>query len=337
MRNHRFFLPGRLGEEQIVRKSLGNGFSIPFIGFGTFSARLTPAQMGQAVETALGYGYRMLDCAAMYGNEDVIGSVLKDAQSAGIPREELFILSKLPNTKHGKGVEHQFRKTLTDLKLDYLDAYLVHWPVPNALSPEADKGIYLPESRPYVHEEFMETWQGLEQLVKDGLVRSIGVSNVTLSKLKLLLRDASVAPVINEMEIHPTFQQEELFSYTLSHNILPIAYSPIGAPHRPERNKMPGDLVDTENETIKAIAQAHEITPVAVCLKWAVQRGQVPVPFTSTPVNMLANLQAVTSAPLSEDEMKAIKGVEGNNRLSRGQAYLWPGAVSWHELWDEKA
>ena len=95
MRNHRFFLPGRLGEEQIVRKSLGNGFSIPFIGFGTFSARLTPAQMGQAVETALGYGYRMLDCAAMYGNEDVIGSVLKDAQSAGIPREELFILSKL--------------------------------------------------------------------------------------------------------------------------------------------------------------------------------------------------------------------------------------------------
>lgn len=336
MRNHRFFLPGAPEEGQINRKKLNSGFFMPSIGFGTFSARLAPLTVAKAVETALGYGYRMLDCAAMYGNEDVIGDVLRDAQVAGIQREKLFILSKLPNTMHGKGVAESFRKSLSDLKLDYLDAYLIHWPVPNALSPSAAQGIYLKESRPYVHEEFMDTWRGMEQLVKEGLVRSIGVSNMTVAKLSLLLRDAQIAPAINEMELHPTFQQEEFFNFTLKQGVIPIGYSPVGAPQRPERNKMPGDLVDTEDRTIRQIAENHGISSVAVCLKWAVQRGQVPVPFSSKSENILENLNAILTGSLSDEEMNAILAVEGNNRLSRGQGFLWPGAISWHELWDDR-
>lgn len=335
MKNHRFHLPGAPDQGRIASKKLGNGLDMPMIGFGTFSARLSGEETAGAVETALGYGYRMLDCAAMYNNERFIGPVLSEAQAAGIPREELFVLGKLPNTMHGNRVGAACRKSLSDLKLDYLDAYLVHWPVPNALSPEAASGVYLESSRPYIHEEFMQTWQGMERLVREGLVCSIGVSNVTVNKLSLLLRDADIAPAINEMELHPTFQQDRLFRFSLQNGVLPVAYSPLGAPKRPERNIMPGDLVDTEDKTVLRIARDRGVTPAAVCLKWAAQRGQVPVPFASRPENILGNLLAVLEGPLSDEEMTLMAGIDAGCRLSRGQGYLWPGADSWQALWED--
>lgn len=329
--------PEAVDPQSIAKKELRNGFSIPCIGYGTFSAKLSPREVAEAAGTALGLGYRMLDCAAAYGNEEQIGQVIADAVYGGLPREELYILGKLQNTMHGRGnVEIACRKTLSDLGLDYLDAYLVHWPVPNAVSPDAALGVFNSDSRPYVHEVFMDTWRGMEALVRQRLVRSIGVSNVTVAKLKLLLRDAMIAPVINEMELHPTFQQEELFAFSVQSGVLPVAYSPIGSPLRPERNKMPGDLVDTEDPIVVCIADAHQVSPAVVCIKWAVQRGQVPVPFSANPKNMLLNLQAVTSDPLSDAEMAAMKAVDQNCRLSRGLSYLWPGAVSYRELWEER-
>ncbi len=328
--------PGAVDPGIISKRDLNNGSSIPCIGFGTFSAKYSPGEVAAAVQTALGLGYRMLDCAAAYNNEDAIGQVIAGAIGNGVKRDELFILGKLQNTMHGfRNAAIACKKTLSDLKLDRLDAYLMHWPVPNALSPDAAAGIFNPNSRPYTHEEFMDTWQGMESLVRQGLVRSIGVSNVTVAKLRLLLRDAAIAPAINEMELHPTFQQEDLFSFSLQNGILPIGYSPIGSPARPERNKLPGDLVDTQDPIVARVAQAHQVSPAAVCIKWAVQRGQVPVPFSANPANMLSNLLAVTGDPLSGEEMEALKAVDRGCRLSRGQGYLWPGALSFHELWDE--
>ncbi len=306
---------------------------IPAIGFGTFSARLSSEVVADAVHTALREGYRFLDCAAAYGNEAQIGEVLKQAIGEGIPREELFVLSKLRNEQHGM-VEQACENSMRDLCLAQLDAYLIHWPVPNALSPRASEGVYDPDSRPYRHSEFMKTWRSMEKLVLDGKVRHIGVSNVTIAKLKLLLRDAQIKPSICEMEIHPNFQQGELFQFCLDHDILPVAYSPMGAPRRPERNCRPTDFVDMEDPAVVHVARAHGVHPGVVCIKWAFQRGQIPIPFSSNPDNIRANLQAVLADPLTDEEMDMIRASDRNCRLSRGDAYLWKGARSYLELWD---
>ncbi|HSK69637.1 MAG TPA: aldo/keto reductase, partial [Candidatus Limnocylindria bacterium] len=240
-------LPGYVAPDAIPARALRTGALVPGIGYGTFSARYSPAEVGAATLDALRMGYRMLDCAAAYGNEPSIGEAIPKAAEYGIARKDLFILGKLPNTMHGRqNVAAACRKSLSDLGLTWLDAFLVHWPVPNALSPDAAKGIYTPESRPYVHVEFMDTLRGMEDLVREGLVRAIGVSNVTVGKLRRILRDASIPPAINEMESHPAFQQDSLFRFSAENGVLPVAYSPLGSPARPERNRMPGDAVDTQ-------------------------------------------------------------------------------------------
>jgi alcohol dehydrogenase (NADP+) len=262
--------------------------------------------------------------------------VLSEAVNGGLPRRELFILSKLWNDMHKPDdVAKACRKTLRDLKLDYLDCYLVHWPFPNYHPPGCDADTRNPNSRPYIHEAFMETWRAMEKLVDEGFTRHIGTSNVTVTKLELILRDAKVKPAVNEMELHPTFQQEELFRFCVDNGIQPIGYSPIGSPKRPERDRTPDDIADTEQPMITEIAERHNIHPALVCLKWAVQRGQIPIPFSTNPKNYTANLQCITKDPLTAEEMELIKKVENNCRLIKGQVFLWEGAKSWRELWDE--
>lgn len=306
---------------------------LPGIGFGTFGSGLSAMSVAEAVRTALKKGYRFLDCAAAYGNEREVGSVIDQAIVDGLPRRELFILSKLWNEDHGN-VAGAFEQTLAHLKLDYLDAYLIHWPVPNGLSPEASKEIYNLSSKPYRHKEFMKTWRAMEALVDLGKVRYIGVSNMTIAKLQLLLRDARIRPAICEMECHPNFQQGELFQFCLDHDILPVAYSPLGAPRRPERNRRANDCVDMQDPAVMEAAKNHGVHPAAICIKWSSQRGMLPIPFSSNPDNIQANLEAVAMEPLSDAEMNAIRGADRNCRLSRGEAYLWPGARSYLDLWD---
>ena len=142
----------------------------------------------------------------------------------------------------------------------------------------------------------MKTWRKMEELVDLGLVRHIGTSNMTIPKLELVLRDARIKPAANEMELHPHFQQPELFRFVVDNGMQPIGYSPIGSPGRPERDRTPEDTAPTEDPVIVNIAQEHGIHPAAVCIKWAVQRGQVPIPFSVSPRNYLANLRAVVSA-----------------------------------------
>jgi diketogulonate reductase-like aldo/keto reductase len=208
----------------------------------------------------------------------------------------------------------------------------VHGPFPNFHRPGCDVSSRSADARPYIHENFMKTWRKMEDLVEQGLVRHIGTSNMTAPKLKLLLADARIRPAVNEMELHPHFQQPELFDFCLANGIRPIGFCPLGSPGRPERDRTPEDTSPIEDPVIVEIAASHGVHPSAVCLKWALQRGQVPIPFSVN--HYRQNLEAVVSDPLTPDEMRAIAGIDRNCRLIKGQVFLWKPEQSWEDLWD---
>lgn len=322
----------------VPTRTLSTGAKIPAIGLGTFgSDRFSGEAIAAAVKGAIAVGYRHIDCAAVYGNEHLIGPALQAVMAGGIPREELWITSKVWNDMHGEGdVLLACARTLKDLKLDYLDLYLIHWPFPNYHAPGVGVDSRDPHARPYLHENYMKTWRQMERLVTAGLVRHIGTSNMTIPKLKLLLRDAQIKPACNEMELHPHFQQPELFKFVVDNGIVPIGFSPIGSPTRPDRDKTRDDTVDIEDPVIVKIAQRLGVHPAVVCVKWGVQRGQVPIPFSVYREQYLSNLQGAASDPLTAEEMQAIAGIDKNCRLIKGQVFLWESAKDWEDLWDVK-
>ncbi|WP_407659741.1 aldo/keto reductase [Kineococcus indalonis] len=309
---------------------------MPGIGVGTFgSDRYGPREVGRAVAGALAAGYRLVDCAPVHGNEAEVGRALAAATAGGLQREQLFVMSKVWNGAHEpEAAVASVRTSLRDLRLEHLDAVFVHWPFPNHHPPGAGTDDRDPAARPYEHDAHLRLWRALEDLVDQGLVRHLGTSNTTVPKLELLLRDARIAPQLNEMELHPCFQQPELFRYCLEHGIQPVGYSPLGSPSRPERDRTPGDVVDTEDPVVRAIAEAHGVHPALVCLKWAVARGQVPIPFSVKPDQFTANLRAVSEDPLTPAEVEALRFADRGERLIKGQVFLWPGASSWQDLWD---
>jgi alcohol dehydrogenase (NADP+) len=317
-------------------RELYTGAKIPAVGLGTFgSDHYSASQIAEAVLGAAAIGYRHFDCAAVYGNEKEIGTSLQEIISSGIPREDMWITSKLWNDKHAEeDVIPACRQTLRDLQVEYLDLYLIHWPFPNHHAPGVDVNSRDPHAVPYIHENFMKTWRQMEKLVKLGLVRHIGTSNMTIPKLKLLLRDAEIKPAANEMELHPHFQQPELFKYCVDHHLAPIGFAPIGSPTRPDRDRTPEDTVDIEDPVIAKIANRLNVHPAVICIKWAVQRGQIPIPFAVHPEQYWANLKAATTEPLTNEEMQEIAGIDKNNRLIKGQVFLWERAKDWQDLWD---
>jgi diketogulonate reductase-like aldo/keto reductase len=218
--------------------------------------------------------------------------------------------------------------------LDYLDLYLVHWPFPNTHAPGVDVSSRDNRAQPYIHDNYMKTWRQLEKLVEMGLVRHIGTSNMTIPKLKLLLRDAAIKPAVNEMEMHPHFQQTELFHFVRENGMQAIAYSPLGSPNRPERDRTPEDTVDIEDSVIVSIAQRLGVHPAAVCIRWLVQLGATPIPMSTKRKNYLSNLQAAASLSLTEEDMQAIGAIDRNCRLIKGQVFLWKFGQSWEDLWD---
>ncbi len=321
---------------QVPHRTLYTGAKLPAIGLGTFgSDRFSGEQIAEAVKGAISVGYRHIDCASVYLNEHLIGHSLREAMQGGIKREELWITSKLWNDKHGeKDVIPSCQKSLKDLQLDYLDLYLVHWPFPNYHAPGVDVSSRDPHARPYIHEEYMAMWRQMEKLVEMGLVRHIGTSNMTIPKLKLVLRDAAIKPACNEMELHPHFQQPEFFKFVVDNGLVPIGFSPIGSPTRPDRDKTPEDTVDIQDPVIVKIAKRLNVHPAVVCVKWAVQRGQVPIPFSIHRNEYLSNLQCTVTEPLTDAEMQEIAGIDKNCRLIKGQVFLWEGARDWEDLWD---
>ncbi len=320
-------------QSRIPKRTLPGGEQIPGMGLGTFGSDKYGADaVSQAVYGAIKYGYRLIDCASVYQNEAQIGQVLKRVFAEGAAtREELFITSKVWNDKHGAGeVIASCKESLRDLGISQMDLYLVHWPFPNYHAPGCGG-----DSRPFSTEEFMTVWRQCEKLVDDGLVRYIGMSNMTVPKLEAVLPLCRISPAALEMELHPSFQQPELFAYAAVHDILPIGYCPIGSPSRPERDRTAQDVVDMELPSVVQAARAHQVHPAAICLKWAVQRGQIPIPFSVKEEQYRANLQCITCDPLTDAEMEAIRKDDRGCRLVKGQVFLWEGARGWEDLWDE--
>ena len=323
-----------IDQNLIPHVTLKDGEKIPAMGLGTFGSDKYGADMvSKAVYGAIKEGYRFIDCAAVYQNEDRIGEVLKKIFSFSyINRDDLFIVSKVWNDMHRR-VKEACLKSLRDLKLSKLDLYFVHWPFPNYHAPGCDGDSRNPNSKPFSVEEFMDTWRQMEELVDEGYVRYIGMSNMTVKKLEAVYGLCRIKPSFLEMECHPAFQQPELFEYAKSLDIVPVGFCPIGSPSRPERDRTSDDIAATEMDVIKDIAKAHNVHPALICLKWAVQRGVIPIPFSVKEPQYHSNLECITTDPLTEEEMESIKKADKDCRLIKGQVFLWQGATDWRELW----
>lgn len=325
-----------INQTLIPKIKLSSGEEIPCVGMGTFgSDRFTAEQVSNAVAGAIRCGYRMFDCAACYQNEDQIGEVFKAAFDEGVvERKDLFIMTKVWNDMH-REVEKACRKSIQDLQCDYVDLYFIHWPFPNYHAPGCDVDSRNPDSRPFSVEEFMDTYRQCEELVEKGVIRYIGISNMTIPKLEAVLPLMKIKPAACELELHVCFQQLELFDYLVAHDIQPVGFMPLGSPQRPERDMCPEDVADLQTPEMKEIAAAHGVHPALIALKWAHQRGQIPIPFSVHEMEYVSNLKCMTEDPLTEEEMKKIATLEKNNRLVKGQVFLWEGANDWHDLWDE--
>ena len=316
-------------------RELNSGDKMPGLGVGTFGSDNYDARtIAEAIKKAVKMGYRHIDCASVYGNEKEIGQAIHELIAEGVvKREDLWINSKVWNDMH-HDVIGACKKTLADLQLDYLDLYFVHWPFPNFHAEGCSVDSRDPNARPYIHEEFMECWRDMEKLVKMGLVRNIGTSNMTQAKMKLLLRDCSIKPACNEMELHPHFQQRAWFNYLLENHIQPIGFCPIGSPNRPDRDKTATDTTPIKDPVLVEIAQKHNVHPAVICIKWGYQNGQIPIPFSVKPEKLHSNLKCVTEDPLTAEEMQALSQIDKNCRLIKGQVFTWEGA-EWQDLWDE--
>ncbi len=292
-----------------------NGDILPALGLGTWKS--DPGEVYEAVLEAIKIGYRHIDCAYIYGNEKEIGQALKKAFSDDlVKREDIFITSKLWNNSHKKqDVKPALKETLNNLQLDYLDLYLIHWPVaqePDAVQPESESDFLSPDQVP-----MEETWQAMEQLVDEKLCKHIGVANYSINNLQKLISTSRIIPEMNQVEIHPCLPQNDLVSFCQQHNILVTAYSPLGSKDRVAAMKSDDDPDLFELDSIKEIAKNHGKTPAQILIAWPLNRAISVIPKSTNPDHIKSNFEAA-DIDLSEMEMEAINNEEKNYRFIDG-------------------
>ena len=262
----------------IPQLSLTDSHTIPQLGFGVF--QVPPQDTAAAVDKALETGYRSIDTARAYRNEAAVGEA---TARSGLDREELFITTKLWNADHGRdAAKTAFEQSLARLGYDYVDLYLIHWPVPS-------------------QDRYVETWQALCELHADGRARSIGVSNFQVPHLQRIIEASGVVPAVNQIELHPQLQQARLRDYHAEHGILTEAWSPLGQ-----------GAALTE-DTVRAIASELDRTPAQVVLRWHLQLGNVVIPKSVTPARIEENFD-LFDFELSEEQMEAIGQLETGER-----------------------
>ncbi|MCO5988318.1 aldo/keto reductase [Actinoallomurus spadix] len=252
---------------------------MPQLGFGVW--QVPDEEAVPAVATAIEAGYRSIDTASAYGNEEGVGKAIA---AAGVPRDRLFVTTKLWNNDQGyDSALRAFDLSLGKLGLDYVDLYLIHWPVP-------------------AKDAYVDTWKAFEKIYKEGRAKAIGVSNFHIPHLRRLFEETDVVPALNQIELHPYLQQEELRAFHAEHGIATEAWSPLGSG---------GDLL--KDDTIARIAAAHGRTPAQVILRWHLQIGNVVIPKSVTPPRIKENIE-VFDFDLSEDDLAAIAGLDRGER-----------------------
>jgi 2,5-diketo-D-gluconate reductase A len=258
---------------------LGDGNEIPQLGFGVFL--VPPEDTDAIVQKALATGYRHIDTAAAYGNE---AGVAAGIARAGLPRDQLFVTTKLPNSHHGyEAAQRAIDASLEQLGFDYVDLYLIHWPRP-------------------AQDQYVETWRALTEFRSDGRVRSIGVSNFTIDHLERIIAETGQTPAVNQIELHPRLVQAELRRFHAEHGIVTEAWSPLGRAR----------LLD--DPAIEQVARARGRTPAQVILRWHIQLGNVAIPKSVTPERIEENFD-VFDFELDDDEMDAIERIDAGQRF----------------------
>lgn len=262
----------------VPSKPLGDGVEIPQLGFGVFQVPADETQ--RTVEAALEVGYRHIDTAAAYGNEEAVGAALR---ASGLPREEIFVTTKLWNSNHGRELaERAIGESLDKLGLEFVDLYLIHWPRPA-------RGLQV------------ETWSALQSMKAEGLSRAIGVSNFRVEDLESLQTAGGAQPSINQIELHPYLQQAKLRAWHAEHRIVTEAWSPLGQ----------GAVLD--DETIVSIAYRHGRSPAQVVLRWHLLLGNVVIPKSVTPSRMRENF-SVFDFDLTADDLEQIQALDREHR-----------------------
>ena len=306
---------------------------MPALGLGTWKSE--PGEVYQAVIDAVKIGYRHIDCAPIYANEAEIGQALQFLFTNGIiKREELWITSKLWCNAHATDqVVPALDKTLKDLQLDYLDLFLIHWPV--ALKPhvmfaqKADDTISLKEI------PTIDTWKGMELCVKKGLARHIGVSNFSVPKLKELISQANIKPEMNQIELHPLLQQQSMLDFCNRENIFLTAYSPLGSKDRIPAFKAHDEPSLLENPVISEIANNNNVSTAQVLISWALARGTSVIPKSVNPGRLKQNFES-ENFELSQSDMNKIAKLDRHYRYVKGEFWAIKGSTyTVQNLWDE--
>jgi alcohol dehydrogenase (NADP+) len=310
-----------------------NGDTLPALGLGTWKSE--KGKVYQAIKDAIKIGYRHFDCAPIYGNEVEIGHAFKEVFDSGaIKREDLWITSKLWNNAHvAEDVLPALHQTLSDLQVDYLDLYLIHWPV--VLKP----GVTLPKQAADFSSldevPLAETWKALAEGLRLGLSRHLGVSNFSQQKLAHLIQAGSVKPEVNQVESHPFLQQMNLLDFCRREQILLTAYSPLGSGDRAASFKKPDEPNLIEHPLIQQIAAQRGISPAQVLIAWGLSRNSIVLAKSVSPVHLQENFEAA-EIELNSQELAAIADLEIHYRFVDGSFWTTPGSpYTLSNLWDE--
>ena len=293
---------------------LNNDVEMPILGLGTWKSDKT--QIYSAIRWALKLGYKHFDCASVYGNEEEIGMALKGAMNEdGVKRDEFFITSKLWNNMHRKeNVREALEKSLKDLGLEYIDLYLMHWPVvqrKNAIMPLTEEDMVSLEEVPII-----ETWRAMEELYKEGKVRAIGVSNFGIKRLEELLRETDINPMVLQVERHPYLQQNELLEFCDKNMIKMVAYSPLGGDRREV----------LKDEVVLDIAKRNNISVAQVVLAWNMMNGVGVVPKSVNEVHLRENIGAL-NVELDERDMEELSKINKNERFISADVFK----IGWYK------